>query len=337
MTATQPAFDRVAPKILPAEYKWEPREISSDPEALAHTMRRTRITLPGPEETVTWANLAEQISAHAQALCVVNTVKDARVLFRLLKPKGNCFHLSARVCPAHRSKTLDTIRARLKAREPVRLISTPVIEAGVDVDFSVAWRAYGAFDSIVQTAGRCNREGENLERCPVTVFRPSEESNLPPGTEQAAGATKSFLVDKDPEALHLPETYADYFEFLYTLKGPPKATADKVVELTEELDFPAVAEEFCLIPGGTWRVIVKWQEGRGKELAEKLEREHHLTREECRELQRLSISLYEAEFQQEWARGIIRQPTKKWDLYVWDVHYDEHIGACHAESEDYQL
>ena len=336
MTATQPAFDRVAPKILPTGYDWKPREISSDPEAMAHTMRRTRIALPGPEETVTWANLAEQLAAPAQALCVVNTVKDARTLFRLLPVEGR-FHLSARMCPAHRLETLNRIRARLLAGVPVRLVSTPLIEAGVDVDFPVAYRAYGPFDSIIQTAGRCNREGKNPEQCPVTVFRPSEGSLMPRGTEQAGKVTESFLVGADPETLHQPETYARYFEQLYSFKGPETAEADKVVKLTRELDFPAVAEAFRLIPEGTRRVIVPWTGGDGKELAGKLEREKHLAREECRRLQRLSINLYEGEFQKERANGVIYQPAEKWDFYLWNGNYDPDLGVCHAEGDNYNL
>lgn len=334
MTATQPAFDRVAPKILPAGYRWEPCEISSDPEAMAHTMRRTRIVLPRPEETVTWAELAWQLSLHGQALCVVNTVKDARALFRLLPPEDR-FHLSARMCPAHRLQTLTRIREHLTAGKPVRLVSTPLIEAGVDVDFPVAYRAYGPFDSIIQTAGRCNREGKNPEQCLVTVFRPSEGSLMPKGTEKAGKVTESFLVGKEPETLHQPETYSRYFEQLYSFSGPETAEADKVVELTQKLDFPAVAQEFRLIPEGTRRVIVKWGGGDGKELAEKLEKEKHLSYEECRRLQRLSISLHEGEFQKEQVKGVIYQPTEKWDFYLWNGNYDPDLGVCHAEDSAY--
>ncbi len=332
MTATQPAFDRVAPKILPTGYGWNPCEISSDKEAMAHTMRRTRILLPAPEETVSWADLAEQLGEHRQALCVVNTVKDARALFRLLPKKGR-FHLSARMCPAHRLATLKIIRAHLLAGETVRLVSTPLIEAGVDVDFPVAYRAYGPFDSIIQTAGRCNREGRNPKKCPVTVFRPSEGSLMPPEIEQATGVTKSFLIDKDPESFHQPETYAQYFEQLYTFRGRDKGTADKVLDLTQKWNFPAVAEEFQLIPKGTRRVIVPWVGGDGKELAEKLKREKRLSREECRRLQRFSISLRQKEFQEERPNGVIVPLAEKWDFYLWNGNYDPDLGVCHVEGD----
>ena len=333
MTATQPAFDRVAPKILPVGYEWKPREISSDPAAMAHTMRRTRIALPG-RETVTWADLAGQLAAHEQALCVVNTVKDARALFQLLPEASRC-HLSARMCPAHRLQTLNEIRKRLKTGAPVRLVSTPLIEAGVDVDFPVAYRAYGPFDSIIQTAGRCNREGKNPQQCPVTVFRPREGSLMPEGMEQAAQVTEVFLNGVDPETLHQPETYARYFEQLYSFRGPESGKGDTVLGLTQKLDFPAVAKDFRLIPENTRTVIVKWDGGDGEELAKKLEKEKHLSREECRRLQRFSVSLYEGEFQKERAHGVIYQPAEKWDFYLWNGEYDKHLGACHAEDDKY--
>lgn len=151
MTATQPAFAS-AKAALP--YGWEPIPIESDRNALGETMRRTRIELPQQDDRVSWPALAIQLAAQTQALCVVNTTKDARELFRLL-PSENRFHLSGRLCPAHRQEKLKTIRERLAAGLPCRLVSTQLIEAGVDIDFPIAYRALGPLDSIIQTAGRC--------------------------------------------------------------------------------------------------------------------------------------------------------------------------------------
>jgi len=97
-----------------------------------------------------------------------------------------CFHLSARMCPAHQQKKLVEIRWRLdpQVNQPCRLVSTQLIEAGVDVDFPIAFRALGPLDSIIQTAGRCNREGRHVSPCPVIVFRPKAGGLLPKGYEQ---------------------------------------------------------------------------------------------------------------------------------------------------------
>src|SRR5581483_12372865 len=117
-------------------------EISSAPAAMAETMRRTHIHLPRADEKYSWEEIAGWMARHTQALCVVNTTKDAREVFRLL-PAGDRFHLSARLCPAHRQEKLRLIRERVTRGRPCLLVSTQLIEAGVDVDFPLAFRALG--------------------------------------------------------------------------------------------------------------------------------------------------------------------------------------------------
>ena len=181
MTATQPAFAS-AGEALP--YDWKPEPISTNEAGLAEALRRTKIELPQRGESFSWANIAAKLAAEPQSLCVVNTTEDARELFRLVRgiQPDAVFHLSARMCPAHRQEKLAEIRRRLKPEnnEPCRLVSTQLIEAGVDVDFPIAYRALGPLDSIIQTAGRCNREGRHAEPRPVIIFRPTEGGHLPP-------------------------------------------------------------------------------------------------------------------------------------------------------------
>ena len=128
MTATQPAFAAAGPAL---SYDWLPVEISSNPAAMAETLKRTRIELPAPNATLSWPELALCLTTETQSLCVVNTTKDAHELFRLvkeIKPDG-LFHLSARMCPAHRQEKLAEVRRRLdpNANEPCRLVSTQLI------------------------------------------------------------------------------------------------------------------------------------------------------------------------------------------------------------------
>src|SRR5438093_9766020 len=116
----------------------------------------------------------------------------------------NRFHLSARLCSAHRQEKLKLIRERLAANQPCRLISTQLIEAGVDVDFPVAYRAFGPLDSIIQTAGRCNREGRSPEPQPVIVFRPVD-GGTPRGAYKTATAKTEEFPARHPDApLHQP-------------------------------------------------------------------------------------------------------------------------------------
>jgi CRISPR-associated endonuclease/helicase Cas3 len=274
---------------------------------------------------------------------VVNTTKDARELFRLVRgiqPDG-VFHLSARMCPAHRQEKLAEIRRRLKPEnnEPCRLVSTQLIEAGVDVDFPIAYRALGPLDSIIQTAGRCNREGRHAEPCPVIIFRPAEGGHLPKAYEQVMKITESFLA-RQSEAqsrIHEPSFYAEYFAELYKLVGRDSADADPVFRESKAFNFPKAADECQLVGNETHAVLVKkWTDkdgrNRGSELVEKLAREKHLTSAECREAQRYSVNLYQGEFFDAQAKGYIYQPAKDWNFWVWNSEYDENFGLGHLDN-----
>jgi CRISPR-associated endonuclease/helicase Cas3 len=332
MTATQPAFAS-AGEALP--YDWKPEPISTNETALAEALRRTEIQLPLDDEQLAWADLAARLTTQPQSLCVVNTTKDARELFRLVREihQEGAFHLSARMCPAHRQEKLEQVRERLKCGEPCRLVSTQLIEAGVDVDFPIAYRALGPLDSIIQTAGRCNREGRHPEPRPVIVFRPLE-TKLPPGAYAlAARKTEEFLARHPGAPLYQPEIYRKYFAELYKLVGPEKAEADAVFKLSADLNFPAAAEACRLVGNETRPVLVKWK--CGTQFAEKLERQKHLTAGECRRAQRFSVNLYQGEFIEAKARGYIYQPAEGWDFWVWNSDYDEHVGLGHLDAESF--
>jgi len=342
MTATQPAF-AAAGKALP--YDWPSVEISSNPAAMAEMLQRTRIELPAPATTLAWPELAQRLTAETQSLCVVNTTKDARELFQLIKQlkPDSAFHLSARLCPAHRREKLAEIRRRLapQSARPCHLVSTQLIEAGVDVDFPIAFRALGPLDSIIQTAGRCNREGRHFEPRPVVIFRP-RAIKLPPGAYTLATMkTEEFLTRHPSVSLHQPETYQKYFAEFYQLVGPDKADADKVFKLSMNFDFPAAAEACRLIGDETRTVLVKWQEksgrNRGEDLAVKLSTQRHLTAAECREAQRYSVNLYQNEFFDAQAKGYIYQPAKDWDFWVWNSDYDDNLGLGHLDADNFCL
>jgi len=336
MTATQPAFAS-AGQALP--YDWKPSEISSNPGAMAETLRRTRIELPEPRAELSWPDLAAKLTAVPQSLCVVNTTKDARELFRLVQQAEpqSAFHLSARLCPAHRQEKLKVIRGQLAKSKPCRLVSTQLIEAGVDVDFPAAFRALGPLDSIIQTAGRCNREGRQSEPCSVIVFRPKDGGHLPKGYEQVMKITESFLARfaEAQSRIHQPAFYAEYFAELYGLLGPESRPDDPVFAASEEFNFPKAAQECQLVGNETRAVLVKWK--RGAELAEKLAKQKHLTATECREAQRYSVSLYQSEFFDAQAKGYIYQPAEGWNLSVWNSDYDDNLGLGHVSLDDFIL
>ncbi|MBI2496757.1 MAG: CRISPR-associated endonuclease Cas3'' [Opitutae bacterium] len=320
MTATQPAFATVP---LASGLTWEPVEINPRPDVFATALRRTEIVLEPRTSPLDWPALAVRLASHDQALCVVNTIAHARDLFRLL-PAEDRFHLSARLCPAHRFAVLAEIRQRLdRARpRPCRLVSTQLIEAGVDVDFPVVFRAFGPL----------NREGRQNGPGRVTVFH-SADPAMPPGVYRLAAAkTEDFLARHPAVSLDQPATYARYFEEFYRLAGPEVADRDAVLAHSQTYDFPAASEKCRLIDSDTRAVIVDW--GEGAALIAKLQRERHLTADECRRAQCFSVNLYPHEFSKAQAGGAVVQPVPDFDLWVWKGHYDPELGAVSATADD---
>ncbi|MGO9269499.1 MAG: CRISPR-associated helicase Cas3', partial [Terriglobia bacterium] len=190
-SATQPAFRRTA--SLPADFFAgdELREVAPDPPSLFRQLRRADYHLPAPGETIEWPALAERLVAFTQVLCVVNLTRHAATLWdelaRRLPESEKPVHLSAAMCPGHRLGLIHEIREGLRKGQPCRVVSTQLIEAGVDVDFPVVWRAMGPLDSIVQVAGRCNREGRlpDGQMGQMYVFRPVDHK-LPSGIYRSA-------------------------------------------------------------------------------------------------------------------------------------------------------
>ncbi len=329
-TATQPAFGTAAKAI---DNGWQPREISSQPGAIAETLKRTTITIRRPEDSPdSWQELATEISQHDRVLCVVNTRAQAAELFKLL-PKDGRFHLSAAMCAAHRSDRLAVIHQRLTAKKTCWLVSTQLIEAGVDVDFPIAYRALGPLDSIIQTAGRCNREGHLLEPRPVTVFTPPS-GGMPRGTYKiAAQETKSFLAEFPCAPLDQPETYQRYFARLYKTVGPNSADDDPAYLASKNFDFPAAAKACQLIGDETRAVLVPY--GRGSDFIETIRHQQHLTADLARQCQRFTVNLYESEFQQAQSNGTITPLLKDDTMFFWSSNYDNQLGACNFEAEQF--
>jgi CRISPR-associated endonuclease/helicase Cas3 len=167
-TATQPAFDHPdmcerlegIREIIPEELRRQ------DGRDLFVRLRRVQVAWPKKGDApLDWPEVAERVRAGRAALCVVNTRRAARELFAELKRSGgDAFHLSTSMCPAHRLAVLDEVRGRLEDERPCYLVSTQLIEAGVDVDFPAVMRELAPLEAIIQAAGRCNRDGHAQER-----------------------------------------------------------------------------------------------------------------------------------------------------------------------------
>ncbi len=223
-TATQPALSSTdyfdASKNL--DGLSNVREIIDDPDALFAALKRVHVELPPDWTTPTpWADIAAQLSEEDCVLAIVNTRKAARELHRLM-PEGT-LHLSALMCGAHRKDVIAHIKNRLKDKRegrdtrPLRVVSTQLVEAGVDIDFPVVYRALAGLDSIAQAAGRCNREGRMQGLGRVVVFVPPERPPLG-HLRKGADACISTLHGQAQDPQHDPLArglFARYFTEFY--------------------------------------------------------------------------------------------------------------------------
>lgn len=254
-TATQPAFQPQQSFDFKFEGLKDVTEImaSPTPRELHGQLKRVELELPKDlngqidlNTRITWELLMQQLQAEPTVLCIVDRRDDCQSLFRLMPP--GTIHLSGLMCGEHRSKVIADIKAKLRAGIAVRVISTQLVEAGVDLDFPVVYRALAGLDSIAQAAGRCNREGL-LASGRVVVFVPPRDA--PVGhlrQAQQSGQLILKMVKDDPLS---PENFTRYFKDLYWKKGE-ELDKYKILEYLcksnpLEIDFFSAAKNFHII------------------------------------------------------------------------------------------
>ena len=238
-SATQPSF----PALLP----WKPirdqiREVVADPQGLRERFQRVEYEWLIDDELVDLAAVALRLAEQNQGLAVVNTIAHARSLFRLvreLRPDA-ALHLSTRMCPVHRRDVLDRATARLATGEPCLLVSTQLIEAGVDLDFPVVFRALAPAESLLQAAGRCNREHRRSDGR-VVIFQTSD-APVPKFYETAVSHTlRQFGPGRaDPDDAGALDRY--YRSFYASLNIDRAGRGRDIQKRRAELDYPAVAD-----------------------------------------------------------------------------------------------
>ena len=290
-TATQPAFNHLHNDVIKhCSSGWVPKEIVNNHDVMMNKLRRVNFNwLP---DKLTWHDLADTLSQHPQVVCIVNLKRHAQELWQALEGEDDLFHLSTNLCPLHRQVVLAEVRQRLKDGLPCRLIATQCIEAGVDVDFPVVYRAFAPLDAIIQAAGRCNREGKtNLGH--TYIFKPDCEGWLyPDGTyQQAANVTESLKNELGEQFdLYNPEVIRQYYQRLYTVAAPEQLSKD-LYQSIKDLSFPQVAKQFRLIKNDMINIVVPFDEQIYEEL-QNLAEENGLTAKWIKKARGLSISLY---------------------------------------------
>jgi CRISPR-associated endonuclease/helicase Cas3 len=348
-TATQPAFQSESSinTLL-----WKPGtlcEIVSHPEPLRKALKRAEISWE-IETPASWAQVAHRAVAAGQSLTIVNLRDHARELFtvvestvaeRGLDPAG-VYHLSTRMCAAHRLRVIEMIRKRLKAKLSCHVVSTQLVEAGVDLDFPLVLRALAPLDSIVQAAGRADREGKLTASLGkpggrVVVFLPEENRTPPNEYAEATALTRVLCNERDTAEGGIqvddPRALPDYFRRYY---GHEDARLGKrLVEFRSLRKFKTLADEFEMISNRTKDVYVG-HDAESRQLIEEAEREfrerRHFTpelRKKLQQLQRSIVGLGPWEFDKARAAGVIAEVVGDSGIWIATGNaYTERLGLA---------
>ena len=286
-TATQPAIDEM---LLEYSKKESVVELCPDVDGMFEKFRRTSFEKEG---RLTTDELVSRLESQQQVLCIVNTRKFAQEVYEALPSEGR-FHLSTLMCPVHRKQKLDEIRERLKSGKTCRVVSTTRIEAGVDVDFPRVFREMAGLDSILQAAGRCNREGKrSAESSIVTVFESENKVNKLIAVNRDA-AEETVRDWTQPNTTSTIERYFKaYRDFLRNDDKSGVITASEKGISGCGLPFEWIAKEFKLIDQNTFAVYIPI--GEGKELVSRL-REGERSRGLYRRAGMYSVSVYQNQF-----------------------------------------
>lgn len=332
-TATQPALK--APAFEGGLV--DVRELAPDVSGLFARLDRVRVHHLG---TLSDEDLLAQMRSREQVLCIVNNRQHARSVYQAMADLPGAKHLSTLMCAKHRREVLDEVRLLLKAGAPCRLVSTSLVEAGVDVDFPTVLRAEAGLDSIAQAAGRCNREGRRDAAASEVLVFATENADWAPPRELVVYAQVAREVlrqyERDPLS---PEAIHRYFSLLHWQKGSQALDAHDLMGLLKDsrpdnLPLETLATKFRLIDDGQMPVIIPYDDA-AREAIRALEFSEASARL-ARKLQPYIVQLPRRRFAELRAAGAVAPVSAdKWgEQFIQLVNkglYDSRYGLRHEE------
>ena len=292
------------------------------PKEYALHDRLRRVCLEIDNTGITYDEIADRLSRHDKVLCIVNTRNDAREIFERLPKEGMTIHLSRMMCPRHVTKAIQEIKQALSdnSETVIRVVATQLIEAGVDIDFPVVYRQEAGLDSILQAAGRCNREGK-LDMATAYVFSLSVEHKLYGSIIDANNARLNMVNVNDWFA---PETMTEYFRQLYCRKETfDKNDIKTLLYKPAEMCFAEAAKKFRLIEETGKTVYVNMDDS--LELIERLKSDG-ITYSLMKELSQYSVNIHERDFQKLNSYEAIEEVIEGIYVVKDRAQYDENIG-----------
>ena len=291
-------------------------------EFLLHDKLR-RVKLDINNDGKSYDEIATMLYQHKRVLCIVNTRKDAKELYNRLPQEGITLHFSKMMCPAHISETIKQIKTALKdeKNDIIRVVSTQLVEAGVDIDFPVVYRQEAGLDSILQAAGRCNREGR-YAICTTHVFSLAKEHTLPKGYIQASNNARLNMSHSSD--WFAPNTMAEYFKQLYCrCETFDKQDMKHYLYNIKELYFATGAKEFQLIEDTGKNVIICWKDS--MDLVQELSQNgpSYLL---MKKLSKYTVNVNRTDFEALQKMGVVKELTEGIYIVEYKEQYDEHIG-----------
>jgi CRISPR-associated endonuclease/helicase Cas3 len=326
-TATQPTLTSVKSMNFNFDGIDNALELAPNPEELFENLKRVKVHKP-EEAKLSYIEIADKIKNFEQVLTIVNRKEDAIGIFNELS--GEKYYLTTNLCGEHRRDILKKVKNHLDNKEPVYLVSTQLIEAGVDIDFPVVFRAMTGLDSIAQASGRCNREGklvdEKNEEIQGDVFLFHPEKNSPQGhLRQTEDAGKACIHDF--EEIIQPDAFKQYFNELFWRKGD---SLDKyrIETLKENLYFEEINEKFKLINEDSKPVIVPYKNG--KEIIESLRRvannKEYIDYKIIQKAQRYIVNVRIEQYEKFRKEEIIKEVDNTIAILNSENYYDHFLG-----------
>ena len=289
--------------------------------ALHDKLRRVELNMDNTGKT--YDEIATDVAIYKKVLCIVNTRKDAKELYDRLPNEGVKLHLSRMMCPSHISETIRMIKSLLKdeSQPVVRVVATQLVEAGVDIDFPVVFRQEAGLDSVLQAAGRCNREGRHTVGT-TYVFSLSAEKRVPFGAMAAANnARLNLQADSDWFA---PSVMEKYFHQLYSRKNTfDDKDMKHYLYNPNELCFETASKEFRMIDDDCMNVIVNM--GNSMELVEKLKKSGY-TYPLMKQLAQFTVGIHRSDFDKLVSYGAIEEVLEGIYLLMDREQYDSATG-----------
>ena len=323
-TASQPVLEGLIEGCNPnANFKGLKSVKEIIPKEMKLHERLKRVHLDIDDTPRSYDEIAQRLCYFKRVLCIVNTRRDAKELFKRLPKEGITLHLSRMMCPDHVNETINKIKAALKedSNKIIRVVSTQLVEAGVDIDFPVVFRQEAGLDSVLQAAGRCNREGR-LGISTTYVFSLAKEHLLPMGEiSDADNARKNLGENRDWFA---PDTMTDYFKFLYSRKESfDKAGIKEFMYDRNNLMFETAAKKFQLIDNKGISLVVCWKDS--MDLVERL-KEGGTKYSLLKRLSKYMVNVYASDFKALKEAHAVTETVEGVFVVEQQAQYDKDLG-----------